>query len=467
MQNLKVQSSSQKLKVKIAVIIFPGINTEHETRREINRAGMQAEFFRWNESAEKLKKYDGYVIGGGFTYEDRGRAGVIASLDPIMKTIKEEAEKGKPVLGICNGAQALVETGLIPGADGLKPAMALARNKRIRNGEVLGTGYYNVWSHMKCAVKKDSCMFTLNIDEGEILHCPIAHGEGRFTSEIPDLMQKLQGKGQMVFRYCDRNGVIVEDFPINPNGAMYNLAAVCNPRGNVMAMMPHPERARKASEKIFTSMRDAILDSRKEKSVKRTPRLTIKPLPCWPLADYQTPNKVVQFFVSLIITDNEAETHELTLKELGWPNIKLKRMTHFEISLKGKPDMQKTCKKLIQSGILLNTNKEIAKVKFKKETLLFDSRKECFNAQTKQTPNTEETVLSMLVREKQDFIGMAKLAVLRHRLKMEEIADIKTGVLWEFAIPSKSITAAQNALKKIAGTHLFFNPHRQDAFLFQ
>lgn len=438
--------------LKIAIIQFPGLNTEYETRREIARAGMLGEFFRWNDDPKKLEKYDGYVIGGGFSYEDRGRAGIIASLDPIMNVIKTQAEKGKPVLGICNGAQILVEKGLIPGADGNKLSMALARNKRIKDGQVLGTGYFNVWTRFKCTAK---CMFTRNMTEGEVLHAPIAHGEGRFTTEIHDLMQQLTETNQMVFRYCNKDGAITEQFPANPNGAMYNLAAVCNPNGNVMAVMPHLERASKASEKLFTSMRDSILDQRATglSGKKRNHHLTIKSVSSWPLPQFQSKEKSIQFFISLIITDNEADTFEMTLNRLGWPKIILRRYTHIELEYKGKPNFEKLTKTLIQSGVLLNTNKETAKVKLPKQ----------------KSTNNEilEGIITqkLLVREKQDFIGMSRLSTIQNRLKINEIISVHTGTLWEIRIPTKSKTVAQDELKRIIATNIFFNPHSQEGFL--
>lgn len=437
---------------KIAIIQFPGLNTEYETRREINRCGMRGEFFRWNEpnAAAKLAKYDGYVIGGGFSYEDRGRAGIVASLDPIMKILKAEAEKGKPLLGICNGAQILVESGLIPGVDGEKLVMALARNKRMRNDEILGTGYYNAWVNLKCMAKPNSCMFTWNISPGEILKAPIAHGEGRFTTEIPGLIEQLQAKSQMVFRYCDSNGVITENFPVNPNGAIFNIAALCNPAGNVMAVMPHLERDFLSSEKLFTSMRDALTAQKSGGlSKKRVHHLNAKPLPILPLPSYQPLAKSTQLFISLIITDNEAETFEMTLGHLGWPKVSIKRFTHVELAYKGRVDVQKMLRKLVQSGVLLNTNKE----------------KLVESVQQKNPADEDFFTYSLLVREKSDLLGFSKLGVMQNRLKMEEITDVRTGILWKISIPTKSKNVAEQEFKRIMGTHLFFNPHRQEGML--
>ena len=127
---------------KIGIIQFPGSNTERETIMACDRVGLQPIEFLWNDDPSKLSDLDGFVIVGGFSYEDRSRAGVIAALDPIMHQIQLESEKGKPVLGICNGAQILVESGLIPGSVENQIGVALTDNKRVRGGQVVGVGYY-------------------------------------------------------------------------------------------------------------------------------------------------------------------------------------------------------------------------------------------------------------------------------------------------------------------------------------
>lgn len=129
----------------IGVIQFPGTNCERETSEAIRRAGMQPVSHRWNMSIQRLSSYDGFVIAGGFSYEDRSRSGIIAAQDPIMDAIKIESEKGKPVLGICNGAQILVESGMVPGIEGYLPGAALTTNRRVEQGTLLGTGFYNAW----------------------------------------------------------------------------------------------------------------------------------------------------------------------------------------------------------------------------------------------------------------------------------------------------------------------------------
>ena len=153
--------------MKIAIVQFPGTNCESESIRAVRLAGMEAKEFLWNEDPEKLKEFDGYFIIGGFSYEDRSRAGIISALDPLMPYIQAESEKGKPVLGICNGAQVLVETGLVPGLIDNTVGMALAVNKRVQNGKILGTGFYNTWTNVQLATPSGSCAFTKNLKEDD------------------------------------------------------------------------------------------------------------------------------------------------------------------------------------------------------------------------------------------------------------------------------------------------------------
>ncbi len=226
------------MKPKIAVIQYPGSNCEYETAWAVRSAGMEAEIFRWNRSPEELKEFDGYIISGGFSYQDRVRAGAIAAKKPIMKVIKEEAEKGKPVLGICNGAQILVEAGMIPGICWGEVEMALAPNL---SGE--RAGYYCNWIFVRCEVKGERCVFTKNFSPGEVIPLPVAHAEGRFITSKEGLLEELKEREQIVLRYCNSKGEIISEFPVNPNGSVYNIAGICNPEGNVFALMPHPERA--------------------------------------------------------------------------------------------------------------------------------------------------------------------------------------------------------------------------------
>src|SRR3989338_4738638 len=155
-------------KPNIAVMYFPGNNCEEETLRAVKAAGMDGKILRWN-TKENLSNYDGFIIPGGWAYEDRIRAGVIAAKDPVMNIIKEEAMKGKPVLGICNGAQVLVETAMIPGLKN-KVEMALAPNKN-----PFVSGYYNAWVYIKSVENKARTSYTNFYDKNEILQIPIAH----------------------------------------------------------------------------------------------------------------------------------------------------------------------------------------------------------------------------------------------------------------------------------------------------
>ncbi len=221
-------------RARVAVVQFPGVNCESESALALERVGLEPEIFRWTRPAAELRAFHAYVLPGGFSYQDRVRAGALAAKGPLLDVLAEAAESMKPVLGICNGAQVLIEAGLVPGRGRVE--LALARN-RMSGRE----GYYSRWIYAR--VEKSSCIFTRHLEPGALLPLPIAHGEGRFTSRTSGKLAALAKAGQAPLRYATASGEIARSFPDNPNGAQASVAAVCNAEGNVLAIMPHPERA--------------------------------------------------------------------------------------------------------------------------------------------------------------------------------------------------------------------------------
>jgi len=221
-------------KPKIAVIQFPGSNCEYETLRAVSDYGAEAGLLRWNVPEKEFHRFGGYILPGGFSYQDRIRAGVIASRLPITGFLHQANQEGKPILGICNGCQILAETGLVPNrkAD-LKIEVALAPNEKQKNR----LGFICDWTYVKIE-KPNKSLFFSEFENGEVLPIPINHGEGRFVvsaemaQEWPDLT---------ALRFCDQTGL--ENEANTPNGSTYFLAGIANVDGNVLALMPHPERA--------------------------------------------------------------------------------------------------------------------------------------------------------------------------------------------------------------------------------
>jgi phosphoribosylformylglycinamidine synthase I len=220
----------------VAVIQFPGVNCEYETASAVRSIGLEAEIFRWNEDPALLDDCAAVILPGGFSYQDRIRAGVVAAKDRIMDTVSDLAKNGRLVLGICNGAQVLVESGLIPGIHWEKVDLALAPNVMADR-----EGYYCNWVHVRR--EKSGCLWTSRYLEGEVIPIPIAHAEGRFVTEDESVLRQMKENAQICLRYCDAAGTVVQSFPVNPNGSVDNIAGVSNREGNVLAMMPHPERA--------------------------------------------------------------------------------------------------------------------------------------------------------------------------------------------------------------------------------
>lgn len=199
--------------MKFAVLVFPGSNCDLDMYHAIkDELGEEAEYV-WHDTKD-LSGYDGILLPGGFSYGDYLRCGAIAQFSNVMSEVKKAADAGKPVLGICNGFQILTEAGLLPGA--------LLRNKNLKF----------MCRTSELTVVNNNTMFTNDYSKDQVIKVPIAHGEGNYTCD-EETLASLKANNQIVFTYTQDN----------PNGSVENIAGIINERGNVLGMMPHPERA--------------------------------------------------------------------------------------------------------------------------------------------------------------------------------------------------------------------------------
>jgi phosphoribosylformylglycinamidine synthase subunit PurQ / glutaminase len=207
--------------MKFGVIVFPGSNCDRDILTVTQGLLDVPTRMVWHQETD-LADLDVIVIPGGFSYGDYLRCGAIARFSPIMKSIIEHAKQGKYIFGICNGFQILTEVGLLPGA--------LIRNRDL----------HFICDRVPIKVERKDLTWTQNYSTKQIITLPIAHGEGRYFADA-DTILALEDKGQVLFRYCSATGEIDESS--NPNGSLNNIAGIVNDRGNVLGMMPHPERA--------------------------------------------------------------------------------------------------------------------------------------------------------------------------------------------------------------------------------
>jgi len=230
-------------RVKFGVVVFPGSNCDHDAYYACKKILHQDAEFLWHKEAD-LKGADVIILPGGFSYGDYLRCGAIARFSPVMKEVVRFAERGGLVLGICNGFQILLEAGMLPGV--------LLRNSSLRF----------VCKYVHVRVEHASTRFTSVCAQGEVLAIPIAHGEGNYFTDH-ETLKRLEGNGQVVFRYCAADGEIVD--AANPNGSLANIAGIINEAGNVLGLMPHPERASDPvlghtdGQKIFHSIIESVL----------------------------------------------------------------------------------------------------------------------------------------------------------------------------------------------------------------
>jgi phosphoribosylformylglycinamidine synthase subunit PurQ / glutaminase len=229
---------------RVAVVRFPGSNCDFDALRAAENVGADA-YFVWHRSTD-LNNADVVILPGGFSYGDYLRAGAIARFSPVMQAVQRHAAAGGPVLGICNGFQILCEAHMLPGA--------LLRN----------AGLSFVSKPVDVIVERTDTAFTCDYEPNSRLRIPVAHGEGRYVAE-PETLRMLESEGQVVLRYVAATER--SPFQPNPNGATNHIAGICNPDGNVVGIMPHPERAAErllgltGGSGFFTSLVPAYQDS--------------------------------------------------------------------------------------------------------------------------------------------------------------------------------------------------------------
>ncbi len=206
--------------MKFGIVVFPGSNCDHDVYHVAKHLLGQEASFLWHKDTS-LAGVDCVILPGGFAHGDYLRCGAMARFSPIMKEVEEFAERGGMVFGICNGFQVLAEAGLLPGA--------LLRN----------AGLQYICRDVYLRVERQDTLYTARIKAGSVLKIPVGHGEGCYYAP-EEVLRGLEEKRQVVFRYCDAAGSVSAES--NPNGSLRAIAGVCNERGNVMGMMPHPDR---------------------------------------------------------------------------------------------------------------------------------------------------------------------------------------------------------------------------------
>jgi len=213
---------------RFGVIVFPGSNCDHDAYHAMKHVMNADVKFLWHKDTD-LSDIDFLIVPGGFSYGDYLRSGAIARFSPIMQSVVKYAEAGKPVMGICNGFQILLESHLIPGA--------MLHNHDLKF----------VCKNIYMRVENTDTMFTSQLQKGQVLDIPVSHGEGNYKID-PNGLKSLQDNDQILFRYCNANGELTDE--ANFNGSTDHIAGITNKNKNVLGMMPHPERA---MEKILGS----------------------------------------------------------------------------------------------------------------------------------------------------------------------------------------------------------------------
>ncbi|MBI5421509.1 phosphoribosylformylglycinamidine synthase subunit PurQ [Candidatus Peregrinibacteria bacterium] len=425
--------------IRFAVLFFPGSKPESETVRAFSRSGMEAEQFPWNDplllEEGRLEDFDGYCLVGKWNGERGDRLGAIAARDPVMETIKKEASKGKVVLGIGRGAEILAESGLIPGYDSLELACAVVWTGMPQEGRGAEAGIRDRGIHLKSIAPKNRSAFN---SVAGLLELPFGHGEGQFVFGNPATLKALRGNGQILFQYCDERGKAKASAPLLPGGSNEAIAALCNPAGNVMAIISHPGRdPLGGGDAIFASIREWI-GGKVKVAHNRLGKLQI-PEDIRPFEPAD-----LEFLVRPKKPDPLERSMEAVLGKAGF-KVALTRYDYWSVKLFLGMDPKGMALQILRSGVIADVGSQWVTTRIGKEVYSYSPEKGL-------QPIEMSPERWLVVRERFDSVGEWKAEEVRKQVR-KEVESVGYGVLWDVE------KADEKALYGIIRTKILYNPN--------
>lgn len=392
--------------MRVAIIQFPGATGIRELKQALSRVGMEPVDIFWNDALYKLQKCVAFIVVGGETSQGSFHLSVIAAHSLMMKAVKKVAAEGKLVFGVGVGAQILLEAGLILEKS---QQIALTENKRVYFDRIVGNGFCCAETYIRLHPKAKSPIFTLSISPTAIFRLPLMQTEGRFVmSEV--LANFLQDEGLVVFQYCDVTGNVVDDFPVNPNASAKNIAAISNYAGNVLAIVPRPERSSQG-DGIFSAMRDFIEE-------KESLRAGVMPA----FSEKNTEKHI-----------NNSAGHELFFESL-WLDQETSLIQHWF----QKQDLHVKIKRYFYWNIVCSDG---VLQKIERTQVLMGPQKSLPVEKNKIFKANQQ---ALLVQPKDDVKGAQKKQLLTNHFEVDGIKSMQSGIVWLFA--TQDVAVIEKAL---------------------
>lgn len=421
----------------LAIIQFPGSTGVIELQRCAKAAGFATKVISWNQPNQAVG-FDAYVLPGGFSFGDYSRSGLVAAHSVVMRVIKLAAAAGKPVIGFGNGFQILIESGLLPGLPNVGLAGGVGENIRVTGGSVQGVGYYHADTYIQSVAEAGRCALNVAMPEGSVIHAPSSQRYGRLVL-AHELLLELERHDQILYKYCTVQGVVQNQFPTTPNASVWGIVGICNPLGNVVGCMAHPERT-ESGEVLFESLRLYI-----EKSLPTTPTYQLEwKAPNINVETYQPSDNSLELFIHAISDKYGTTVLTQLLQQYGFI-VELDYLQHWEIWYKDPQlDRVTLAQHIMNSGELIVSPDQRYSI---------------------EAPQTKPDSVRILVRSIDDYEGKLMTRLLRDHFGLTTIDVMHQGIFWTVRFPNQNRATALKNLSDILQTYILYNPYIHECLI--